>query len=163
MRPAFPIACVAGVLGVFGACAEVTGTGPPPAGPAGGGGADTMCPRFGARTWRAAPQCHDGVAEPYARAVLETARRYWNPQRAVSGGARALHLPRGRAFTTIVRVRIDAAGNVVHADLETSSGHDSLDLEALDAFRAGRALPPPPACAPPGQPVQLRLWLCLRT
>ena len=54
-----------------------------------------------------------------------------------------------------VHVRIDRQGRVLSVALQRSSGHASLDEEALQTFHRAQPLPAPPASLP--DPVELEV------
>ncbi len=76
--------------------------------------------------------------------VKKSISQYWNPSSVI-----LKYDPYGNVYgnkdrLTIVKVKIDASGNLKDVDISQSSGVEFLDRVAIDAFKSAQPFPNPP-------------------
>lgn len=76
--------------------------------------------------------------------VKKSVSQYWNPSNVILKYDPYGNIYGNKDRLTIVKVKIDATGNLKEIDVSQSSGVEFLDKVAIDAFRAAQPFPNPP-------------------
>lgn len=76
--------------------------------------------------------------------IKSTVSQYWRPSDVILKYDPYGNIYGNRDRLTVVKVKIDAGGNLKEIDVSQSSGIDFLDKVAVDAFRAAQPFPNPP-------------------
>lgn len=81
---------------------------------------------------------------PFFNRIRDALYRVWDPHTAISKNDPMAYSVNHQTRQTVLRVTIDLEGNVTDMLVESPSGADYLDREALRAFREGGPFPNPP-------------------
>jgi len=121
-----------------------------------------LCPSSSAPLQSTNHRCDARDLVAYARQLAAFGRDKWDPRELAKGHYFYGNLYAGRALTTVVRLRIDAVGQIADSGIQYSSGSDTLDRSALAAFQPGTLAPQPPTCALSEGAFVLRLGMCVQ-